>query len=98
MRRVEICSGAVVFAPTEQEVRQQPFSMGSYVKGADWRHPLGRRATSTAKRNITVVQIATMMPKLMRNGRTNAATEAEFEFAHAVTGRQDIHLGGGIPS
>jgi sulfatase modifying factor 1 len=51
-------AGSLVFtAPNHPVPLNDQFQSWSYVKGADWRHPLGRAATSTTL-NYPVVQIA----------------------------------------
>ncbi len=48
-----LVAGAVVFAPTNHEVSlNDPYRWWSYVKGANWRHPLGPQSDITRKENI----------------------------------------------
>src|SRR5438046_236921 len=54
-----LVAGSVVFAPTDHEVPlNDHLQWWSYVKGANWRHPLGPQTDIKGKENYPVVQIA----------------------------------------
>jgi formylglycine-generating enzyme required for sulfatase activity len=78
-----LVAGAVVFAPPEHEVSlDDHYQWWSYVKGANWRHPLGPRSDIKGREKYPVVQIA--YPDAEAYARwagKRLPTEAEFEFA-----------------
>src|SRR4029077_2169637 len=54
-----LVAGSVVFAPPDHEVAlNDHYQWWSYVKGANWRHPLGPQSDIKGKENYPVVQIA----------------------------------------
>src|SRR6266481_847697 len=54
-----LVAGAVVFAPTDHEVPlNDHYQWWSYVKGANWRHPLGPESDIKGKEKYPVVQIS----------------------------------------
>jgi formylglycine-generating enzyme len=54
-----LVAGLVVFtAPNHPVLLNDQFQWWSYVKGADWRHPLGPRSDIKRKESYPVVQIA----------------------------------------
>ena len=78
-----LVAGAVVFVPTAQEVPlNNHFQWWSYVKGADWRHPLGPESDLNGKEKYPVVQIAYLDAEAYAKwADKRLPTEAEFEFA-----------------
>jgi formylglycine-generating enzyme required for sulfatase activity len=78
-----LVAGAVVFAPTDHEVPlNNHYQWWTYVKGANWRHPLGPQSDIKGKENYPVVHIA--YPDAEAYAKWTAKrlpTEAEFEFA-----------------
>jgi formylglycine-generating enzyme required for sulfatase activity len=78
-----LVAGAVVFAPPDHEVSlNNHYQWWSYVKGANWRHPLGPQSDIKGKEKYPVVQIA--YPDAEAYARwagKRLPTEAEFEFA-----------------
>jgi sulfatase modifying factor 1 len=78
-----LVAGSVVFAPTEHEVPlTNHFQWWTYLKGANWRHPLGADSDLKGKENHPVVHIAYPDAEAYAKwaGR-RLPTEAEFEFA-----------------
>jgi formylglycine-generating enzyme required for sulfatase activity len=54
-----LVAGAVVFAPTDHEVQlNDHYQWWSYVKSANWRHPLGPQSDIKGNEKYPVVQIA----------------------------------------
>lgn len=78
-----LVAGAVVFAPTDHEVSlNNHYQWWSYVKGANWRHPLGPKSDIKGKRKYPVVQIAYPDAEAYAKwAGKRLPTEAEFEFA-----------------
>ena len=73
----------VVFAPTNHEVPlNDHYQWWSYVKGANWRHPLGPESDIKGKERYPVVQIAYPDAEAYAKwAGKRLPTEAEFEFA-----------------
>src|SRR5438094_9332722 len=78
-----LVAGSVVFAPTDHEVPlNDHYQWWSYVKGANWRHPLGPQSEIKGKENYPVVQIAYPDAEAYAKwAGKRLPTEAEFEFA-----------------
>jgi formylglycine-generating enzyme len=78
-----LVAGAVVFAPTDREVPlNDHYQWWSYVKGANWRHPLGPQSDIKGKENYPVVHIAYPDAEAYAHwAGKRLPTEAEFEFA-----------------
>ena len=78
-----LVAGSVVFAPTDQEVPlTDHYQWWSYVKGANWRHPLGPQSDIKGKEKYPVVQIAYPDAEAYAKwAGKRLPTEAEFEFA-----------------
>lgn len=78
-----LVAGAVVFAPTDHEVSlTDHYQWWSYVKGANWRHPLGPESEIQGKEKYPVVQIAYPDAEAYAKwAGKRLPTEAEFEFA-----------------
>src|SRR5436190_19418240 len=78
-----LVAGSVVFAPPDHEVAlNDHYQWWTYVKGANWRHPLGPQSDIKGKEKYPVVQIA--YPDAEAYAKWAAKrlpTEAEFEFA-----------------
>src|SRR5436305_11327081 len=78
-----LVAGSVVFAPPDHEVSlNNHYQWWTYVKGANWRHPLGPQSDIKDKEKYPVVQIA--YPDAEAYAKWAAKrlpTEAEFEFA-----------------
>jgi len=54
-----LVAGGVVFAPTDHDVPlTDHYQWWSYVKGANWRHPIGPQSDIKGKENNPVLQIA----------------------------------------
>lgn len=75
--------GSVVFAPTGHAVSlDDHYQWWRYIKGANWRHPLGPQSDINRKEKYPVVQIA--YPDAEAYAKwvgKRLPTEAEFEFA-----------------
>jgi formylglycine-generating enzyme required for sulfatase activity len=68
-----LVAGSVVFTPVAQAVPlDDHYRWWSYVRGASWRHPLGRRATSRAARSSPSCTWPTKTPRPTRAGRASA--------------------------
>ena len=78
-----LVAGAVVFAPPDHEVSLgNHYQWWSYVKGANWRHPLGPQSDIKGKEKYPVVEVA--YPDAAAYAKwagKRLPTEAEFEFA-----------------
>jgi formylglycine-generating enzyme len=78
-----LVAGSVVFAPTDHEVElNNHYQWWSYVKGANWRHPLGPQSDLKGKEKYPVVHIA--YPDAETYAKWTGKrlpTETEFEFA-----------------
>jgi sulfatase modifying factor 1 len=78
-----LVAGAVVFAPPDHEVPlNNHYQWWSYVKGANWRHPLGPQSDIKGKENYPVVHVAYPDAEAYAKwAGKRLPTEAEFEFA-----------------
>src|SRR5437879_9367897 len=78
-----LVAGSVVFAPPDHEVSlNDHYQWWSYVKGANWRHPLGPQSDIKDKEKCPVVQIAYPDAEAYAKwAGKRLPTEAEFEFA-----------------
>jgi sulfatase modifying factor 1 len=78
-----LVAGSVVFTPPDHPVSlNNHFQWWSYIKGANWRHPLGPDSDLKGKEKYPVVQIAyeDALAYAKWAGK-RLPTEAEFEFA-----------------
>jgi formylglycine-generating enzyme len=79
----ELVAGAAVFDPPDHPVSLNNYlQWWSYVKGANWRHPLGPKSDVKGKENYPVVQVAyeDAVAYAQWAGK-RLPTEAEWEFA-----------------
>jgi formylglycine-generating enzyme required for sulfatase activity len=78
-----LVAGSVVFTPPDRPVPlDNYYNWWSYVKGANWRHPLGPDSDLKGKGNYPVVQIAYEdAAAYAKWAGKRLPTEAEFEFA-----------------
>ncbi len=78
-----LVAGSVVFTPPDHPVSlHNHYQWWSYVKGANWRHPLGPESDLKGKENYPVVQIAYEDAQAFAKwSGKRLPTEAEWEFA-----------------
>ena len=78
-----LVAGSVVFTPTDHEVPlNDHLQWWSYVKGANWRHPLGPDSDIKGKEKYPVVHVAYPDAEAYAKwAGKRLPTEAEFEFA-----------------
>ena len=78
-----LVAGSVVFAPPEREVPlNDHYQWWSYVKGANWRHPLGPGSDLKGKEKYPVVHVSFSDAEAFAKwAGKRLPTEAEFEFA-----------------
>ncbi len=78
-----LVAGSVVFSPPDHEVSlNDHYQWWSYVKGANWRHPLGPQSDIKGKEKYPVVQIAYPDAEAYAKwAGKRLPTEAEYEFA-----------------
>jgi len=78
-----LVAGSVVFSPPDHPVSlDNHLQWWSYVKGANWRHPLGPKSSIVGKERFPVVQVAYEDAAAYALwARKRLPTEAEWEFA-----------------
>lgn len=78
-----LVAGGVVFSPPNHDVPlNNHFQWWSYVKGANWRHPIGPQSDIQGKADYPVVQIAYLdAVAYAKWAGKRLPTEAEWEFA-----------------
>src|SRR6266481_1543952 len=78
-----LVAGSVVFAPTDHDVPlNNHYQWWSYVKGANWRHPLGPQSDIKGKEKYPVVHVALEdAVAYAKWAGKRLSTEAEWEFA-----------------
>jgi formylglycine-generating enzyme required for sulfatase activity len=78
-----LVAGSVVFTPPDHPVRlDNHYQWWSYIKGANWRHPLGPNSDLKGREKYPVVQVAYEdAAAYAKWAGKRLPTEAEFEFA-----------------
>jgi len=78
-----LVAGGVVFSPPDHAVPPNDhFQWWSYVKGANWRHPVGPKQTISGRENYPVVQVAYEDAEAYAKwAHKRLPSEAEWEFA-----------------